>query len=206
MLKYTKEAINVIKDNLKLYAKIVKYGSLAFSLAFYIYSLITNTGNYIVNIILISLIVAFLAFETITLNKNIKKVKNVVYKAYKWIKLIIKAFTLGSMIYSIYLTSKNVNAITIILVTLTIVAFMMQLILEVLILIIQHNADYFLDAIKQDFEDMKKPVTGIKNVFRKMKGEETISPTPKSKKILKLEKRMEKLEEKKEKLNKKKYL
>ena len=192
MLKYTKAAVTLVKDNLKLYAKIFKYSSLIFSLAFYIYSICTDTGNFIVNIILISLLGAYLAFETITFNRNIIFIKKVVYKGVKWVKLVLKAFTISTTIYSIYLTSTHVNAVTIILTTLMIMMFIIQLIIEIVSLIVEHNIDYVLQAIHQDIEDMKKPVNNIKNVFRKMVGEEVIPEPKKSKKILKLEKRINK--------------
>lgn len=193
MFKYTKAAINLIINNLKLYGTIMRFGASLFSISYYIYSLISKTGNMIVNITLIILIGAYLIFETITLNKNIKSVRKVVHRSYKYVRLAFKAFTLGSLIYSIYLTSTHVNALRIILTTLMVILFIIEILFEIIRFLVEHNADFLFQAIKQDYEEAKKPVNDIRNVFRKMKGENIIQPSPKSKKILKLEKRIQKL-------------
>ena len=201
MFKYTKAALSLVIDNLKLYAKIFKYSSLIFSLAYYIYSLVTETGNTIVNIILISLIGTYIIFETITFNKNLKLTKKIVNKSFRWIRLALKAFTLASTIYSVYLTSTHVNAIRIILTTLLLAVFIIQVIIEIVTIIVEHNAKFIIEGFAQDMQDIKKPVNDIKNVIRRIKGEEIIENTPKSKKVLKLEKRIQKIKEKERKGN-----
>ena len=57
--------------------------------------------------------------------------------------------------------------------------------------IFKHNITYIVEGVKQDIEDIKKPYTNVKNVIKKIKGEEIII-NDKNKTIIKLEKRINK--------------
>ena len=74
MIKYTKAAIDIMIRDIKILSNILKYLTLTLSLAYYIYALITQIGNIVVNIVLISLIGCFLIFELITIKIDINKV------------------------------------------------------------------------------------------------------------------------------------
>ena len=211
MFKYTKAAVNVFIRDMKIIANILKYGALSLSLAYYIYALVVGIGNNIINIILVSIIGCFALFELITLPFDINKLtKKIVNKIYKWSKLVIKAFTLGTTLYSLYLSSTTTNGLSIVLATLTTIIFVLQLIIEIISILFDRYKDLLFEAAKQDVDEMKnnlsKPAEKVINVVRKIGGKEPIDivPIEKSKKIIKLEKRMAKLEKKKEKLNKKK--
>lgn len=209
MFKYTKAAVSVFIRDMKIIANIFKYGALSLSLAYYIYALVVGIGNNIINIILVSIIGCFALFELITLPFDINKLtKKIVNKIYKWSKLVIKAFTLGTTLYSLYLSSTTTNGLSIVLATLTTIIFVLQLIIEIISILFDRYKDLLFEAAKQDVDEMKnnlsKPAEKVINIVRKMGGKEPINivPIERSKKIIKLEKRMAKLEKKKEKLNK----
>ena len=201
MFKYTREALSVIIEDIKRYCKFFKFGSLIFSLVYFTYAIISGTGFLIANIVLLSLLGVYTLFEIITSNKNIKYVKRYVKRSYKWTNIIIKAFTLGSMLYSIYSATTKVSAISIIIITLMIVLWVVQLLLEIAAEIIENKADLLVNAYNQDIKDLKdtvkKPVTMISNGFKKLMGKDIEPKEEKSKIIQKLDKRIEeKLEEK----------
>ena len=201
MFKYTREAFIILKEDLTKYKRIFKVLSLIFTSSYFIYALISQIGIFAVNIVLASLFVLYTLFELITINKNIKLAKRVVKRVYKWINISIRSFTLGSMLYGIYTATTNVSAISTIIATLMIILWVIQVLFELVVEIIENKIDLFDKAFKQDVDDIKrtifKPVTAVSNVIKRLKGEE-IEPIPeKNKTILKLEKR---INEKKEKL------
>ena len=204
MIKYTKAAIDIMIRDIKILSNILKYLTLTLSLAYYIYALITQIGNSVVNIVLISLIGCFLIFELITIKIDINKItKRVIRRIYRWSKLIIKASVLAATLYSLYLTSITTNGLTIVLSTLTLIFFVIQLIVELLRFLFERYKDLLLDAVKQDIDNFKenasKPVENIVNATRKIFHKEPVDIYPiskKSKRILKLEKHMNKKNEK----------
>ena len=204
MIKYTKAAIDVVIRDIKILSNILKYLTLILSLAYYIYALIAQIGNSVVNIVLISLIGCFLIFELITIKIDINKVaKRIIRRIYRWSKLVIKGSVLATTLYSLYLTSVTTNGLTIVLSTLTTIFFVIQLIVELLRFLFERYKDLLLDAVKQDIDNFKenasKPVENIVNVTRKIFRKEPVDIYPiskKSKRILKLEKHMNKKNEK----------
>lgn len=199
MFKYTKASIEMIIDDIKKYSNIFKYSSLIFTVAYFVYALITQTGNFIANIILASLFVIYTIFDFVTLNANIKVAKRIVKRSYTWLKLGIKAFTLGAMIYGIYTATTNVSGISTILATLMIILWIIQVLLELVIEVIENKIDFVVAGWNQDIEDLKKPATVVGDVFKKITGQE-VSPAPeKSREIQILDKRIAEKQKKKKK-------
>ena len=203
MFKYTKEALSMLKEDFKRYLRSFKIASLIFTSAYFVYALISQTGIFVINIVLATLFVLYTTFELITINKNIKFARKIIKRTYKWTKICIRAVTLGSMLYGIYTATTNVSAISTIIATLMIIMWVFQILLEIIVEIVENKIDLLDKAFKQDIEDVKrtalKPVTAVANTFKRLAGKEIESEPEKHKKILKLEKR---IQEKKEKLEK----
>ena len=208
MFKYTKEAVEVLKEDFKRYSRIFKVGSLIFTPAYFIWALISQSGIFAVNITLASLFVAYTIFELIINATGHKTAKLVVKRTYKWLTFGIRAFTLGSMLYGIYTATTNVSAMSTIIATLMIILWVFQILLEIVVEIVESKIDLFDKAIRQDVEDIKssvlKPVKVVSDTFRKLTGREVEAEPEKHKHILKLDKRIqerkeEKKQEKKEK-------
>lgn len=191
MFKYTRAAIEMIIEDINRYSKIFKYGSLIFTTAYFIFALISQTGYFVANIILASLFVGYTIFEFATAKVNWKDAKRIVKRSYTWIKLGIKAFTLGSMIYGIYTATMNVSAISTILATLMIILWILQVLLELVVEIIENKIDLIVAGWNQDIDDMKKPATVVGDVIKKITGQE-VEPAPtKCKEIIALDKFIE---------------
>ena len=189
MFKYTRASIEMIIDDIRKYSNIFKYGSLIFTTAYFIYALIAHAGNFIANIVLASLFVAYTIFDFVTLRVNIKLTKRIVKRSYTWVKLGIKAFTLGAMIYGIYTATTNVSGISTILATLMIILLVLQVLLELVVEVIENKIDFVVAGWNQDIEDLKKPGTVVGDVIKKIKGQEVSEPV-KSRKIQILDKRI----------------
>ena len=168
MFKYTKEAINLIVEDFKKYMNIFKYGSLIFTVAYFIYAISMRTGNLIANIVLASLFVAYTIFDFVTSKKEIKEAKRIVKRGYKWSKLLIKTFTLGAMLYGIYTATTNVSAISTILATLMIILWVLQVLLEIVVEVIEDKVNIVIEAFKEDI-DIKG---NIQDAIQKIKGNE----------------------------------
>ena len=168
MFKYTKEAINLIIEDFKKYMNIFKYGSLIFTVAYFIYAISMRTGNLIANIVLASLFVAYTIFDFVTSKKEIKEAKRIVKRSYKWSKLLIKTFTLGAMLYGIYTATTNVSAISTILATLMIILWVLQVLLEIVVEVIEDKVNLVIEAFKED-TDIKG---NIQDAIQKIKGNE----------------------------------
>lgn len=203
MFKYTRTAIDIIISDIKKFSTIFNYGSLIFTSAYFIYALVTKTGNFIANIILASLFVGYTIFYFITRSMEMKTAKKIVKRSYKWIKIVIKTFTLGAMIYGIYITTTNVTPISIILATLMIILYVLQILLELACEIVEDKKDLLVEAVAKDMEIVTKPVSAVGNFVKRMKGEEVVIEEKEPSRELKiLEKRMAKNKLKKENLQK----
>ncbi len=197
MIDYSKAAIQLILDDVKKFKKFFKLFSLVFTTGYFIYVLVTQSGLFVANIVLSVLFLGYTMFEFITAKKDLKPIKRIVKRSYAWTTLAIKLITLGAMLYGIYTATKAMTAMSIILATLMIVFWVLQVILELLIQIVENKVDLVTAAVQKDIDNIKKPMNTIGNVFKKIRGEE-IPPEPeKSKQIIRLEKKIKMLEEEK---------
>lgn len=163
MVDYSKAAIKIILDDLKKWSKIFKIGFSIFTLVYFIYTFVMEKGNIYVNVVLISLYVIYTLFELITYKKAIKKTKKIIARGYKWLKLLIKAFTLSSTLYGIYVATSNVDGISIILATLMIIVWILQVLLEIIVLVIEPKVKLVIAGVLTD----AKPIINMHNFFTK---------------------------------------
>lgn len=205
MFKYTRAALNIIVDNIKLFAKIFKYGTLVLSFAYYVLAIIFQIGYLIPNIVLLSLIVLFGLFELITYNLDIGKSKRIVKRIFNWSKILIKTTTLGLMIYGMYLATTDVHPFSIIIATLMIIFWILQVLLEIVSGVIESKIYLVKAAFEKDMEDIKKPITTVSNVIKVIKGEEIKKPCKTSREIEILEEKIKKDKQKKKQKNKKRH-
>ncbi len=199
MFKYTKEAVEILKEDFKRYSRIFKVSSLLFTSAYFVWALISQSGNFVVNVILASLFVAYTIFELIINCTGHKVAKKIVKRTYKWLTFGVRAFTLGSMLYGIYTATTNVSAMSTIIATLMIILWVFQILLEIVVEIVENKIDLFDKAIRQDVEDIKKsvlkPVKAVSDTFRKLTGREVEPEPEKHRHILKLDKRIQERKE-----------
>lgn len=196
MVDYSKAAIKIILDDLKKWSKIFKIGFSIFTLVYFVYTFVMEKGNIYVNIVLISLYVVYTLFELITYKKAIKKAKKIIARSYKWLKLFIKAFTLSSTLYGIYVATSNVDGISIILATLMIIVWILQVLLEIIVLVIEPKVKLIIAGVLTD----AKPIINMHNFFTKKEKDWIINYEEYKKEIEILSKRVEETEKVKVKL------
>ena len=187
----------IILEDIRKYAKMFKRFSLAFTTGYFVYVIAMQVGILAVNIVLALLFLTYTIFEFSTFKNDSKQVKRLVRKSYKAINLTIRLITLGSMIYGIYAATREVSALSILFATLMIVLWVLQVFLEIFVHILENKVDLVIAGWNKDMEDVKKPITDIGRVVRKLKGEKLPPPPEKSKEIIRLEKKIEELEKEK---------
>lgn len=195
MFKYTKAAIDILINDIRKYCNIFKYGSMIFTVLYFIYAIFSNTGNYIINSVLLGLFLFYIFLDLSTGKKEVKLLKRFILKGYKILKFTTKTFSLFVMVYSIYNATTNVSAISIILATLMIIMWVLQLLFEIVIQLFNDKKDLIVAGWNKDIENLKRPVTNVTNFIKKVKGEEVIEDkTSNTKEIKILEKKIKEKE------------
>lgn len=196
MFKYTREAVDKIIDDFRKLSRFFKYSSQIFTVTYLVYAIIANVGNLYANIILLSLFIAYTIFDLVIDEKENRLVEKVVRRTYKWLRISIKAFTLGILIYGIYTATTSTSPISIILATLMIIVWVLQVLLELVIMIVEDEKDLVVAGLKKDMDDIKRPVTEVGNFFKRVTGQEVVvNEEEDSREIKILKKRMEKRKE-----------
>lgn len=172
MFRYTKAAIDIVIEDIKRYCVLFKFGSMLFTFIYFGYALYSKTGNIIVNSVLLGLFILYAFLDFFTHKKDFKPFKKFIRRSYKGLKFITKTFSLGVMVYSIYNATTNVSSISIILATLMIVMWVLQLLFEIVIELFNDKKDLIVAGWSKDIENLKRPVTSVSNFIKKVKGED----------------------------------
>lgn len=186
MVDYSRAAIAIVLEDLKKWSRSFKIIFSIFTLLYLSYVILVEEGNIYVNIVLLGLYVIYTVFELLTFKKSMKKLKKIVVRSYKWSKLVVRGFTLCSMMYGIYVAASNIDAISIILATLTIILWVLEVLLEVLIFVIEPKVKLVIAGVLTD----ARPIINTYNFFKKKDGEININYDEYKKEIAILEKRI----------------
>ena len=185
MLDYTKAALKKTADDFK---KLDYVRNLATQIlyAFYlIYAIIAGAGRLWANILLLCLalgyLVVFLFVTSTKPSENRKKLKKITWEIFTRTKQLIKFFNLVVMVYGIYATTTHVTALSVVLSAFMIVGFILQLIFEVVFKFFLNRAQFIIEGMEADYENMVKPVKTVGNFFKKMAGKEIEPEKEKSK-------------------------
>lgn len=182
--------MTIVLEDIKKYAKIFKSFTLVFTTCYFIFVIFTKTGIFAINIALVLLFLTYSILNFVTWTNNPKRAKRVVRKSYKVIVLSIRLFTLASMVYGIYNATTDVSALSILFATLMIVFWVFQVFLELFIHILEEKIDIILAGWNKDVEDIKKPITNVKKVIKRIKGQPIPEEPKKSKELLRLEQKI----------------
>ena len=214
MLDYTKVAIKKTVDDFKKVDYIRNIITQCLYLLYLVYAVYENmsgrasVGIFWVNIALLTLSLAyFIFFMVMTRGQPLlppRKTQKFVALLFKRSKQLLKLFTLGVMVYGIYATTKALTPIGVVLSALMIVGWVLQIIFEVLIRIFINRAQFIIEGLEADYENLVKPAKAVGNFFKKITGKEVEPQKEKSKTRLWLDRRVEetrieKSEEKKQK-------
>ena len=181
MLDYTKGVLSKTLDDFK---RITFFSTLSlqiFQIGYLIYALCAGTGILIANIILLTLSSAYLAFMLYIHWQEVEKeTRRLLKNIYRWSKRAIKAFTLGVSIYGLFIAASEPitteSLISVILVVFMLLAWILDILFSLIVMVVEKRKDLFLNAFKMDFEPALKAVNFV-NKIRGKEVEDEIVPT-----------------------------
>lgn len=177
MLDYSLTAFNKIKNDFLRIKRFFDVLIPLFPIAFLTYSVITTAiaKDFMVwvNAVSLALALAYYVFHlVVTFRKADKELKRLVKTIYKICVRAIKFFTLAVSIYGLWVSMDNLNPLSLILTILSLVGWLLQVVLDIILYIINRYATFLKEAIMADIDELKKPVTTVSNFFKKMTGKE----------------------------------
>jgi len=177
MFKYTKAAGNILINDFKKYAKIFKWVSSIFTILYLTYEVVYRAlVDHVAHPIYIALLGAFILFsisDFIFGKLEMKIAKKTAKRIYKWFTIICKVFTLGVAVYQIYKTpGDQTNGFSIMLTTLLILLWVLSFVSEILVEIVTDRVEIMLYALKEDIDEIKRPIENVTNFGKRILGKE----------------------------------
>ncbi|MCQ2776562.1 MAG: hypothetical protein MJ217_02440 [Bacilli bacterium] len=173
MFKYSKAALGIIEDDFVRFYHIFQYSFILLTIGYFTFAYFVGIGNKIIDLIFIALNALYLIYCIFIKKILSRKAKKKVKRTFNWIKIAVKAVSLGISIYAIYITSTSeIKPISIILLVLMIIFWILQVLLEIIVEIISRKIRFLESAIAEDFKKFSKPYHKVTDFFHKLKGEE----------------------------------
>jgi hypothetical protein len=158
-LGHTKAAIKLIGNELKTFAFIANIIAQVTMLGYLSYNLITSSGLWYINLALLLLTLAYFSFTIVVQVKEVKKdTQQTVTRVVQWTRRILKLFPISVALYSLFLASSNLTPVALISPIIITVAWLLDVLINLVYLIIEARATLLLDCLAEDFE--KWPVIG----------------------------------------------
>ena len=184
MLDYTKAAFGKILGDFKKIFNGIKITTQALSILYLLYAVITQTGVFIANVILLALALSYFVFFLIMeTKKGQRKMKKLVKNIYGWCKRLIKLLTIGITLYGLVVAKADFEPISFLIVILMIFGWILEFLFYIIIRFLEAEKKLLFDGLVTDMENL--PVIGG-YVLKKITGKETeeVQPTTKSRVIL----------------------
>ena len=177
MLNHTKEAVLKIIEDFKKLGFSFTVGANAAYIGYLIYAITTSRGELWVNIPLLVFSVLYLGFylyatqfgKELNGKNDLKKTAK---RLFSHAKKLMKAYTFAVMLYSLTSVGKGADAFYVILMALQIMFFLLQIVFDIIVRIIEKYADIVKTAVTMDIDQITKPVKSVTTFFKKMTGKE----------------------------------
>ena len=171
MLERTKAALNKTIRDIKKVIFLFTLVGLLVNIASLVYSLIKEDGNTIVNCILLGITTAYALFYLITTNfgKELdgkKSLKKIGKRVFKWMKRLVKVYTISVAIYGLFIGSNILSPLFILLTVGQVLAVVLGLIFDLIIIIVERRAQLFIDGFMADTAWVREGLRKITNVSR----------------------------------------
>lgn len=208
MLDYTKAAIKKTVDDFKRLDYLRNVATQILYLAYLVYALCAGAGFVWANITLLAISATYFVFFLVVTGGSPQgaqgrkePLKRTVSLIFTRCKQVVKLVTLVIMIYGIYAATKHLTAPAVVFAAFLIVGWLLQIVFEVVFKFFINRAQFILEGIEADYEQLTKPAKTVGNFFKKLAGKEIEPQKEKSKQRLWLEQkvaenRAEKIEKK----------
>lgn len=152
MISYTIAAYTMFISILKKVCKGFQIALSLFTLVYLTFAVITQIGIFPINVTLLVLYFLYTAYLTFFKKKNTNDTTKTVKRVYRITKLVLKAIPLATTLYTLWITTHNTNGLTIIITTLLLILWILQVLMEILIFILESNIKLFTSAALIDFK------------------------------------------------------
>ena len=150
----TKTALQLIAEDFKRIVVILKWIFLLFSFATIIYSIVTKTGNLIINCCLLGVLVIYALLDTVLRIKQKPDPTRKVRLVYAWTRIALNAAAIASSLYTLYsATAADIKPISIVLATLSLVMFILKVLTEICFEIFQSKWTLLKTAMIMDAKE-----------------------------------------------------
>ena len=184
MLDYTKAAFVKILGDFKKIFNGIKITTQALSILYLLYAVITQTGVFVANVILLTLALGyFIFFLVMETKKGQRKVKKLVKQIYGWCKRLIKLLTIGITLYGLIVAKADFEPISFLILILMIFGWILEFLFYIIIRFLEMEKQLLFDGLVTDIENL--PVIGG-FVLKKITGKdaEEVQPPTKSRAML----------------------
>lgn len=173
MLKYTLAAITKISEEVKQFLFMFTVLPQVVYIGYIIYAICVDAGYLWANIAFGVISAAYLSVYVITYGKKdkyYKELRHDVKHIKAWIILPLKAVTIATTIYGIFVATSHTNTITVVLAAFSVVLWGVQLIFEIADCIIEDKLELLKTALIKDFEPVIKTKNTITSALNWVKG------------------------------------
>lgn len=183
MFDYTKTALHHTLGKMKQALYVFNIVTQIIYIGYLVYATFAKTGLlFAANLILLLLSAAYFVFFLVTTSFG-KTPEGKIYrktgkKIYKWSKRLVKLLPLGLSVYDLCANPSSASPVSVLFVALMAITWILQILFDVLMKIVENEVGYILEAVKLDFEPISKPVGAIGNFIKKVKGEEAAPKAP----------------------------
>ena len=178
MLEYTKVVFNQTIDDIKKISLIFNFSTQAIYIAYLIYTLCAPVGFLYVNIPLLVISVAYMAFSIVmekkTQNKRAIKLKSKAKEIYKVAKYIILIPTLITSIITLATLESDHITFSLFFTIMMVLGYASSILMLIITKSVENRFELFMVAIKADME----PIMNAYNTFKKFKGERVVEASP----------------------------
>lgn len=161
----TTTAFTKILNEIKLFILVFTLVSEAAYVGYLIYAIVAGLGNLYVNIILLILVsfyVGIYVTNQSSKDKRLKRFEKNTKHVLNWTKILAKGFEVGVIVYTIVISSDSFTPITAVFSVLTIIAWVIQLILELIVMYVEARWRLICTAFSKDVEPLVHPIKAAK--------------------------------------------
>ena len=177
MLDYTITAAKKIYDDFKKFGHICSIVTQLLYIAYLTYSLFAQSGRWWIKATLLTVSVAYFIFYLVVHHSKKYTLEKTGKKFFKRSKLALKLFELGVAFYSIAVTTNDATTTSVILLAMMLVGWLLQVVFDVIISVLENRATLFFEAVKADWEEMKRPLDNVSGFMKKLTGK-PVEPAP----------------------------
>ena len=160
MLKHTRAALRKIMKDFRILGWCLDWGVHLLMGAYLVVALILGWGNFIANIVLLTLTVGLLIVQGVERRKNVKwydkweeeKKQKHHRHLFQIFILLTKLFSLGVTLYGMAVSEKATSSLLTVLTTLLIILWFVSALVEVITLFAERDGELLMDGIYEDFD------------------------------------------------------